>query len=83
MIWLQSSIFKLAIFIVPPLLVIMASEHLKPIGEELAQKQIDQLEQDKWPQTEAHGQSPLLGMSPISASPATLPTAPIVSRGDT
>ncbi len=64
MIWLQSSIFKLAIFIVPPLLVIMASEHLKPMGEELAQKQIDQLEQDKWPQREAHSQSPLLGDEP-------------------
>ncbi|MCJ2367303.1 hypothetical protein [Aeromonas dhakensis] len=64
MIWLQSSIFKLAIFIVPPLLVIMASEHLKPMGEKLAQKQIDQLEQDKWPQTEAHSQSPLLGDEP-------------------
>ncbi|MBW3732071.1 hypothetical protein [Aeromonas dhakensis] len=64
MIWLQSSIFKLAIFIVPPLLVIMASEHLKPMGEKLAQKQIDQLEQGKWPQTEAHSQSPLLGDEP-------------------
>ncbi|AVP83849.1 hypothetical protein [Aeromonas hydrophila] len=64
MLWLKSSIFKLAIFIVPPLLVIIASEHLKPMGEELAQKQIDQLEQDKWPQTEAHSQSLLLGDKP-------------------
>ncbi|MGE6117811.1 hypothetical protein ACLHZU_17145 [Aeromonas salmonicida] len=64
MLWLQSSILKLAVFVVPPLLVIMASEHLKPMGEAFAKKQIDQLEQGKWPLTEAHSQSPLLGDEP-------------------
>jgi len=64
MIWLRNSILKLAVFIVPPLLVIMASEHLKPMGEDLAKKQIAQLEQGNWPISEAHSQSPLLGNKP-------------------
>ncbi|TNI68796.1 hypothetical protein [Aeromonas media] len=64
MLWLGNSIFKLAVFVVPPLLVIMASEHIKPMGEELARSQISSLEQGTWPVTEAHSQSPLLGNEP-------------------
>ena len=64
LVWLRNSILKLAVFIVPPLLVILASEHIKPLGEELAKSQITHLEQGTWPTSEAHSQSPLLGDYP-------------------
>ncbi|MGE6099013.1 hypothetical protein [Aeromonas salmonicida] len=64
MLWLRNSIIKLAVFVVPPLLVIMASEHIKPMGEELARSQITRLEQGNLPITKAHSQSPLLGDEP-------------------
>ncbi|MCH7371260.1 MULTISPECIES: hypothetical protein [Aeromonas] len=64
MLWLGNSIFKLAVFVVPPLLVIMASEHIKPMGEELARSQIERVETGTWPMSEAHSQSPLLGDEP-------------------
>lgn len=64
MLWLRNSIIKLAVFVVPPLLVIMASEHIKPMGEELARSQITRLEQGNWPLTEAYSQSLLLGDEP-------------------
>ncbi|MBP8220833.1 MAG: hypothetical protein KAX58_05245, partial [Aeromonadaceae bacterium] len=64
MLWLRNSIIKLAVFVVPPLLVIMASEHIKPMGEKLARSQITRLEQGNWPITEVHSQSPLLGDEP-------------------
>ena len=64
LIWLKSAYLKFAIFILPSLLVIMASEHIRPMGEELARSQITRLEQSSWPPTEAHSRSPLLGDEP-------------------
>lgn len=48
----------------PILLVIWASEYTRPMGEKEANRQTFQLEQGKWPQTEAHSQSPLLEDDP-------------------
>ncbi len=62
--WLKRTYFKFTVFILPPLLVIMASEHIKPMGEELAKDQITLLEQSNWPESKAHSQSPLLGDEP-------------------
>ena len=62
--WLKRTYFKFTVFILPPLLVIMASEHIKPMGEELAKDQITLLEQGNWPESKAHSQSPLLGDEP-------------------
>lgn len=64
LIWLKSNYLKSTILILPPLLVILASEHIKPMGEKLAKSQISHLEQGSWPESEAHGQSPLLGDGP-------------------
>ena len=64
LIWLKSAYLKFAIFILPPLLVIMAAEHINSMGEKLARSQISSLEQGTWPVTEAHSQSPLLGNEP-------------------
>jgi hypothetical protein len=64
LIWLKSAYLKFAVFILPPLLVIMASEHIKPMGAELARSQIEKVEKGSWPTTEAHSQSPLLGDEP-------------------
>lgn len=64
LIWLKRTHLKFAIFILPPLLVIMASEHIKHMGEEDANRQITRLEQGNWPEREAHSQSPLLGDEP-------------------
>ena len=46
------------------LLVVWASEYTKPMGEKEANLQITRLEQNKWPQTEAHSQSLMLGDEP-------------------
>ncbi|TFF78104.1 hypothetical protein DRM94_06325 [Aeromonas taiwanensis] len=62
--WLKRTYFKFAVFMLPPLLVIMASEHIKSMGEELAKDQIARLEQGNWPESEAHSQAPLLGDEP-------------------
>lgn len=64
LIWLKSAYLKFAIFILPPLLVIMTAEHINSMGEELASSQILCLEQGTWPVSEAHNQSPLLGNEP-------------------
>ncbi|MBV7597768.1 hypothetical protein [Aeromonas sp. sia0103] len=64
LIWLKSAYLKFAIFILPPLLVILAAEHIRSMGEELARSQITHLEQGSWPMSEAHSQSPLLGNEP-------------------
>ncbi len=64
LIWLKSAYLKFAIFILPPLLVIMTAEHINSMGEELARSQITRLEQGTWPVSEAHSQSPLLGNEP-------------------
>ncbi|WP_247625880.1 hypothetical protein [Aeromonas genomosp. paramedia] len=64
LIWLKSAYLKFAIFILPPLLVIMTAEHINSMGEELARSQITRLEQGTWPVSEAHSQSPLLGDEP-------------------
>jgi hypothetical protein len=64
LIWLKSAYLKFAIFILPPLLVIMTAEHINSMGEELASSQITRLEQGTWPVSEAHSQSPLLGNEP-------------------
>ncbi|MFC5705149.1 hypothetical protein [Aeromonas eucrenophila] len=64
LIWLKSTYLKFALFILPPLLVVWASEYTKPVGEELARSQITLLEQGNWPESEAHSQSPLLGDEP-------------------
>lgn len=64
LIWLKNSFLKFALFILPPLIVIMASEHIKHIGEKEASRQISSLEQGTWPESEAHSQSPLLGDEP-------------------
>ncbi|ELI6407436.1 TPA: hypothetical protein P2K97_003946, partial [Aeromonas salmonicida] len=61
LIWLKSAYLKFALFILPLLLVVWASEYTKPMGEEEANLQITHLEQGNWPLTEAHSQSPLLG----------------------
>ncbi|WP_239413495.1 hypothetical protein [Aeromonas salmonicida] len=64
LIWLKSAYLKFALFILPLLLVVWASEYTKPMGEEEANLQITHLEQGNWPLTEAHSQSPLLGDEP-------------------
>lgn len=64
LIWVKNSFLKFALFILPPLIVIMASEHIKHIGEKEANRQITSLTQDNWPENEAHSQSPLLGDEP-------------------
>lgn len=64
LIWLKSTYLKFALFILPLLLVIWASEYTKPMGEKQARSQITHLEQGTWPTSEAHSQSPLLGDDP-------------------
>ncbi|MEI4956352.1 hypothetical protein [Aeromonas caviae] len=55
---------KFALFMLPILLVIWASEYTRPMGEKEANKQITLLEQGNWPESKAHSQSPLLGDEP-------------------
>ncbi|MGL6618712.1 hypothetical protein ACSZN6_15025 [Aeromonas hydrophila] len=62
--WLKGAYLKFALFILPLLLVVWASEYTKPMGEKEANLQITRLQQNKWPQTEAHSQSLMLGDEP-------------------
>ncbi|MBV7413869.1 MULTISPECIES: hypothetical protein [Aeromonas] len=64
LIWLKSAYLKFTIFILLPLLVIWASEHIRPMGKALARSQIEKVETGTWPVTEAHSLSPLLGNEP-------------------
>lgn len=64
LIWLKSAYLKFAIFILPPLLVIMAAEHINSMGEDQARSQVEKVEKGIWPVSEAHSQSPLLGNEP-------------------
>lgn len=64
LIWLKNTYFKFALFMLPILLVIWASEYTRPMGEKEANRQITHLEQGNWPLTEAHSQSLLLGDEP-------------------
>ncbi|MCX4071716.1 hypothetical protein [Aeromonas caviae] len=64
LIWLKNTYLKFALFMLPILLVIWASEYTRPMGEKEANKQITLLEQGNWPESQAHSQSPLLGDEP-------------------
>ncbi len=55
---------KFAFLLLSVLIPVMGALWFFVKGVEEAQTQISRLEQDKWPQTEAHSQSPLLGDEP-------------------
>ncbi|WP_042050407.1 hypothetical protein [Aeromonas dhakensis] len=63
-VWMVNSYDKFAFLLLSVLIPVMGALWFFVKGVEEAQTQISRLEQDKWPQTEAHSQSPLLGDEP-------------------
>ncbi|MGL6373804.1 hypothetical protein ACSZMY_09270 [Aeromonas hydrophila] len=63
-VWMGNNYYKFAFLSLSVLIPVMGALWFFVKGVEEAQTQITRLEQNKWPQREAHSQSPLLGDEP-------------------